>query len=60
MTTSSHKSPMTSQVRSLLQSSNIPSSAYVSILSEFDAAVTYINDLLILLVMRLGSQIFNS
>ena len=47
VSTSSHKSPMTSQVRSLLQSFNIPSSAYDSILSEFDATITYVNDLLI-------------
>ena len=38
---------MTYQVRSLLQCFNIPSSAYDLILSEFDAAITYVNDLLI-------------
>lgn len=50
---------MTSQVRSLLKYFNIPSSAYDSMLSEFDRAITYINDLLFLVVVIRKSSINN-
>ncbi|XP_023737287.1 uncharacterized protein LOC111885248 [Lactuca sativa] len=42
--TSADKAPMTSKVCSLLQSFNIPSSAYNSMLTEFDDVVTYVNN----------------
>ena len=47
VTTDADKSPMTSKVRNLLESFNIPSSSYHSILYEFNGAVMYVNDLLI-------------
>ena len=47
VSTTAHKSLMMSQVRSLFKSFNIPNSAYNSFLSEFDEAITYVNDLLI-------------
>ena len=39
--------PMTSKVRSLLQSFNIPSSTYDYVLTEFDTSVAYMNNLVI-------------
>ena len=47
VSTFADKAPMTSNVRSLLQSFSIPSSAYTSVLTEFDDAITYVNNLVI-------------
>ena len=41
---------MTSKVRSLLESFDIPSSSYLTILSDFSDTLSYVNDMLMLVV----------
>ena len=47
MSTGANKSPMTLKVQSLLESFNIPLSYYLTVLSDFDDTLSYVNDMLI-------------